>query len=129
MVMVKPLSLGFTITLLMAEAVVHRCFSKYVFLKNSFQTCNFIKKRFRYRFFPVKFAKFLRTSFLRTPPWFKVNHLIYCVQEKTPKIKRLIQYVKLYLLFVYSVITWINGYWKFWRIRNCRTYLESGLLF
>ena len=69
MVMVKPLSLGFTITLLMAEAVVHRCFSKYVFLKNSFQTCNFIKKRFRYRFFPVKFAKILRTrkknTFLR----------------------------------------------------------------
>ena len=27
----------------------------------------------------------------------KVNHLIYCVQEKTPKIKRLIRYVKLYL--------------------------------
>ena len=24
----------------------------------------------------------------------KVNYLIYCVQEKTPKIKRLIQYVK-----------------------------------
>ena len=67
MVMVKPLSLGFTITLLMAEAVVHRCFSKYVFLKNSFQTCNFIKKRFRYRFFPVKFAKILRTRKKKTP--------------------------------------------------------------
>ena len=34
----------------------------------------------------------------------KVNHLICSVQEKTPKIKRLIQYVKSDL-FAYSVIT------------------------
>ena len=27
----------------------------------------------------------------------KVNHLIYCVHEKTPKIKRLIQYIKSHL--------------------------------
>ena len=65
MVIVNLLSLGFTIILLMTEAVVRRCFSKKVFLKNGFQTCNFIKKRFWYRFFTVKFAKFLRTHFLR----------------------------------------------------------------
>ena len=66
MVIVKPLSLGFTVLLLITEAVVRRCFSKQVLLKNGFQSCNFVKKRFRYRFFPVRFAKFLRTpSFLR----------------------------------------------------------------
>ena len=61
----KPLSLGFTVILLMTEAVARRCFSKQVFLKNGFRTCNFVKKRFRYRFFPVKFAKLLRIPFLR----------------------------------------------------------------
>ena len=67
MVIVKPLSLGFTVILLITEAVVRRCFSKQVFLKNGFQTCNFVNKRFRYRFFPVRFAKFLRTPlFLRS---------------------------------------------------------------
>ena len=66
MVIGNLLSLGFTIILLMTGAVVRRCFSKKkVFLKNGFQTCNFIKKRFWYRFFTVKFAKFLRTHFLR----------------------------------------------------------------
>ena len=66
MVIVKPLPLGLTVILLITEAVVRRCFSKQVFLKNGFQTCNFVKKRFRYRFFPVRFAKFLRTPlFLR----------------------------------------------------------------
>ena len=29
------------------------------------QVCNFIKKRFQHRCFPVKFAKFLRTPFLQ----------------------------------------------------------------
>ena len=29
------------------------------------QACNFIKKRFQYCFFPVNFAKFLRTHFLK----------------------------------------------------------------
>ena len=61
MVTVKPLPLGFTVILPITEAVVRRCFSKQVFLKNGFQTCNVVKKRFRYRFFPVRFAKFLRT--------------------------------------------------------------------
>ena len=64
MVIVNLLSLGFRIILLMTEAVVRKCFSKKLFLKNGFQTCNFIKKRFRYRFFTVKFAKFFRISFL-----------------------------------------------------------------
>ena len=65
-VIVKPLSLGFTVILLLTEAVVRRCFSKQMFLKNGIQTCNFVKKRFRHRFFPVKFAKFLRIPFLRS---------------------------------------------------------------
>ena len=64
MVIVKPLSLGLAVILLMTEAVVRTCFSKQVFLKNGFQICNFVKNRFRYSFFPVKFAKFLRTPFL-----------------------------------------------------------------
>ena len=45
--------------LIFLETVVHRCFSKQVFLK----TCNFVKKRLQQRCFPVKFAKFLRKSF------------------------------------------------------------------
>ena len=66
MVIVKPLSLGFTVILLIMEAVVRRCFSKQVFFKNGFQNCNFVKKRFQHRFFPVRFAKFLRAPlFLR----------------------------------------------------------------
>ena len=32
------------------------------------QAYNFIKKRLQQRCFPVKFAKFLRTSFFGTPP-------------------------------------------------------------
>ena len=32
------------------------------------QACNFIKKRFQHRCFPVKYAKFLRAPFYRTPP-------------------------------------------------------------
>ena len=32
------------------------------------QACNFIKKRLHHTCFPVKFAKFLRTPFFRTPP-------------------------------------------------------------
>ena len=93
--------------------------------KKGCQSCNFFKKRFQYRFFPVKLATFLRTPFLRNTSggcfWYdfethdmvlfagllilisfqfklymilmnlvKVNHQIYCVQEKIPKIKRLI---------------------------------------
>ena len=65
MVIVKLLPLGFTVILLMTKAVVRKCLSKQVFLKNGFQTGNLVKKRFQYRFFPVKFAKFLRTPFLR----------------------------------------------------------------
>ena len=33
-----------------------------------FQTYNFIKKRLQHRCFPMKFAKFLRKFFYRTPP-------------------------------------------------------------
>ena len=36
-------------------------FNKFVGL----QACNFIKKRIQYRYFPVNFAKFLRTPFLQ----------------------------------------------------------------
>ena len=58
------------------EAVVRRCSSKYIFMKNfqisqentcaggSFEkACIFIKKRLQHKCFLVKFAKFLRTSF------------------------------------------------------------------
>ena len=51
-VTVKPLSLGFTVILLMTEAVVRWCSSKQIFLKTGLQTYNFVKKRFQYRFFP-----------------------------------------------------------------------------
>ena len=33
----------------------------------SFHASNFIKKRFKHRFFPENFAKFLRTTFLIPP--------------------------------------------------------------
>ena len=65
MVIVNLFSFGFTVILLVTEAVVRRCFLKIVSSKNGFQTCDFMKKRFRYRFFTVKFTKFLRTPFLR----------------------------------------------------------------
>ena len=79
MVIVKLLSLRFTVILLMTQTVVRRCFSKQMFLKNGFQTCNFVKKRFRYRFFPVKFAKFIRTPILRNTAGdcFQHNFQIY----------------------------------------------------
>ena len=62
------------------EAVIHRCSSKQVFIKilqisqeNTYvvvpQVCNFIKKRLQHRCFPVKFAKFLRTSLTTTLRW------------------------------------------------------------
>ena len=85
MVIVNLLSLRFTIILLMTEAVVRRCFSKKVFLKNGFQTCNFIKKRFRYRFFTVKFAKYLRTTFLRN-----TSGGCFCYDSETNNIVKLI---------------------------------------
>ena len=50
--------------LILLEAVVHRCSSKYMFLK----TCNFIKKRLQRRCFPVKFARFF-TKCLRWRLW------------------------------------------------------------
>ena len=34
-------------------------------LFNAAQACNFIKKRLQHRYFPVKFAKFLRTPILK----------------------------------------------------------------
>ena len=55
------------------EAVVYRSSSKSVFLKISqislenicvgLNACNYIKKRFQHRCFPVKFPKLLRTPF------------------------------------------------------------------
>ena len=57
---------------LTTEAVVHKCFSKQVFLKipqySQKNTCveawNFIKKRLHYRCFPVNIVKFLKTAFV-----------------------------------------------------------------
>ena len=69
MVIVKPLSLGFTVILLMTEAVVHKCFCKIGVLKKWLSELHFIKKRFQIRLFPVKFAKFLGT------PFFTAEHL------------------------------------------------------
>ena len=43
----------------MKTPVVESLFNKYAYLK----TCNFIKKRFQHRCFPVKLAKLLRTPF------------------------------------------------------------------
>ena len=42
--------------LIFLEAIIHRCSQK---------ACNFIKKRLQHRFFPLKFAEFLRTPFLQ----------------------------------------------------------------
>ena len=38
------------------------------------QTCNFIKKRFQYKCFPVNIAKFLRTTFSITNLWWLFLH-------------------------------------------------------
>ena len=38
-------------------------------LQDRCQACNFIKKRLQYRYFPMKFAKFLRTPFFTEHLW------------------------------------------------------------
>ena len=53
------------------------------------QACNLIKKRLQHRCFPVKFAKFLRTLFYRTPqvasstnkhsPWWRLAENVFNV--------------------------------------------------
>ena len=70
--------------LIFLEAVVHRCSSKWVFLKTCnfntngwfLKTCNFIKKRLQHRCFYVKFAKFLGISlFTEHLPWLLLSFL------------------------------------------------------
>ena len=65
MVRVKPLSLGFTVILLMTEAVVRRFFSKQVVLKKAVRAATLLKRDSNTGFFPVKLATFLRTPVLR----------------------------------------------------------------
>ena len=78
------------------KAVVQRCFEKKLLLKlcveftgkhlcRSFfnevaglQTCNFIKKRLQYRYFPVNFVKFLGTPILKNIYELLLLHLKYC---------------------------------------------------
>ena len=93
-VIVKPLSLGFTVILLMTEAVVRRCSSKQIFLKTFLQTCNFIKKTLQYRCSPVKFAKFLTTPFL----W-NTSSGYFCYDSETYDM------VKLYLSLEFSFLS------------------------
>ena len=47
-----------------SEAAIRRCSSKFACVG----TCNFIKKRLQHGCFPVKFVKFLRTSFFHRRP-------------------------------------------------------------
>ena len=72
-----------------SEAAVRRCSSKYVFLKVSqisqentiigvsfyktcrLKVCNFVQKRLQQRYFPVKFAKLLRTPPVVASVFFK----------------------------------------------------------
>ena len=63
--------------------VLESLFNKYAGLK----ACNFIKKRLQHRFFPVKFAKFLRTPFLTEHVrWLllEISHelSLYCIWEQ-----------------------------------------------
>ena len=113
----------------MTKAVVCRCFSKYVLLKKAFRPATLLKKDSDTGFFLWNLQLFygatpLVASDMTLKPIIlcylslilisfqfklymilislvKVNHLIYCVQEKTPKIKRLIQYVKSYLFICF----------------------------
>ena len=120
----KPLSLKFTVILLMTEAVSF----KIGVLKMAFRLTTLLKWDYNTGF-SCEICKVFKNTFCTERLrwllllWFwnlcyglltlisfqfkmymilinlvKVNHLIYCVQEKTPKIKRLIRYVKLYLL-------------------------------
>ena len=43
----------------------HLCWSLFLIKLQAFQACNFIKKRLQHRCFPMKFAKFIRTPFLK----------------------------------------------------------------
>ena len=43
----------------------HPCWSLFLTKFQVFRPANFIKKRLQYRYFPVKFAKFLRTPILK----------------------------------------------------------------
>ena len=122
MVIANLLSLGFTIILLMTEAVVRRCFSKKVFLKMAFRPATLLKRGsdtgfllwnlqntsggcFWYDSETYNMVKLICLLILISFQFklhmilinlIKVNHLTYRVQEKNPKIKRF-QYVKSYL--------------------------------
>ena len=67
----------------MKTPVLESLFNKYAGLK----ACNFIKKRLQHRFFPVKFAKILRTPFFTEHVrWLllEISHelSLYCIWEQ-----------------------------------------------
>ena len=73
------------------EAVVRRYYLEKLLLKvkqNSQENiragsaCNFINKRLRHKYFPVKFAKFLRTPMLKSICERLLLHLKYYIQQQ-----------------------------------------------
>ena len=93
--MVKLFSLVFAVILLMTEAgiLLDRCFQKLAFRPAT----NFIKKRFQYRCFPVKFAKLLETPFLPNN-----SSGYFCYDSETYDMIKLYLSVYLYLFLLYS---------------------------
>ena len=71
--------------------------SRQVLSKTGLQTCNFIKKRFQYRCFPVKFAKLLQIPFLPDN-----SSGYFCYDSETYDMIKLYLSVYLYLFLLYS---------------------------
>ena len=65
----------------------HLCWSLFFNKYAGLKACNFIKKRLQHKFFPVKFAKFLRTPFFTEHVrWMllEISHelSLYCIWEQ-----------------------------------------------
>ena len=57
----------------------HLCWSLFFDKYAGLKACNFIKKRLQHTFFPVKFAKFLRTPFF-------TEHVLWLLLEISPEL-------------------------------------------
>ena len=71
-----------------AEAVFWRCSVKKVLLKSIKFRATLLKKRLWRRCFPVNFAKFLRTPFLKNTSAFVVRRNAKYKKEENTRIKR-----------------------------------------
>ena len=95
------------------------------------QNCNFIKKRLQHRFFPMKFAKFLRTPcFIEHIQWLLLRVSVF--QAATLLKKRLrqscfsVNFAKFIRKFWQNTSGWLllvfTG--KFWKVSQNTSFIE-----